>query len=317
MADIAVERSRGTGGRENDPLIERTGFRLSWGAIFAGFVVATVLQMVLSILGAAVGLAAFDPGQGDSARGLGIGVLIWFALTAIISMFIGGMTTGHLAGVLTRGDGRLHGVIMWSLSTLLALYFASMGAGRLLGGVFDVVTRTTSAVAGAAVSTVGQVGAAAVNQAGGVDFNAVQREIETTLQQTGNPALQPDSLQQQGQAVQDQAVSGTNNQALAQELTDRLRQTGGQVNRQDIINVIQARTGMSQAEAERAATRVESAASNARSQVSSTVQDVQQQAGQAAGDAANVASKALWGALLIMGLSVAAATFGAGRTARE
>lgn len=317
MADIAVERSRGTGGRENDPLIERTGFRLSWGAIFAGFVVATVLQMVLTTLGAAIGLAAFDPGQGDSAGGLGIGVGIWFALTAIISMFIGGMTTGHLAGVLTRGDGRLHGVIMWSLSTLLALYFASVGAGRLLGGVFDVVTRTTSAVAGAAVGAVGQVGAAAANQAGSVDFNAVQREIETTLQQTGNPALQPDSLQQQAQAVQGQTTSGTNNQALAQEITDRLRQTGGQVDRQDLINVIQARTGMSQAEAESAATRVESAASSARAQVSSTVQNVQQQAGQAAGDAANTASKALWGVLLIMGLSVAAATFGAGRTAPE
>jgi hypothetical protein len=301
----------------HDPLVERTGFRLSWGAIFAGFVVATVLQMVLSTLGAAIGLAAFDPREATSARGLGIGVLVWFALTAIISMFIGGMTTGHLAGVLTRGDGRLHGVIMWSLSTLLAIYFATMGAGQLLGGVFNLVTRTTSAVAGAAVSSVGQLGAAAVGQAGGMDFNAVQREIETTLQQTENPALQPEALQQQGQAVQDQAVSGTNNQALAQEITDRMRQTGGQANRQDIINVIQARTGMSQAEAERAAIRVENAAANARAQVSGTVQDVRQQAVEVADDAASAASKALWAALLIMGLSVAAATFGAGRTAPE
>lgn len=313
MANIAVERA----GRADTPVIERTGFRLSWGAIFAGFVIATALQMVLSVLGAAVGFTAFDPGQGDSASSLGIGALIWFALTAIISMFIGGLTTGRLAGVLTPGDGRLHGVVMWSLSTLLALYFASVGAGRVLGGVFDVVARTTSAVAGAAVGAVGQVGTAAVNQSGNIDFSAIQREIETTLQQTGNPALQPDSLQQQAQAVQGQATAGTNNQALAQEITDRIRQTGGQVDRQDLINVIQARTGMSQAEAESAATRVESAASNARAQVSGTVQNVQQQAGQVAGDAANVTSKALWGVLLIMGLSVAAAAFGAGRTAPE
>ncbi len=74
---------------------------------------------------------------------------------------------------------------------------------------------------------------------------------------------------------------------------------------------------MSQAEAERTAIRVENAAANARAQVSSTVQDVRQQAVEVADDAASAASKALWAALLIMGLSVAAATFGAGRTAPE
>ena len=302
---------------EQDRVIERTGFRLSWGAIFAGFIVATALQMVLSTLGLAIGLAAFDPGQGDSARGLGIGAGAWFALTAVVSLFVGGLTTGRLAGILTRGDGRLHGVVMWGLSTLLALYFASIGAGRLLGGVFDFATRTTSAVAGSAVSAVGQIGAAAANQAGTIDFQALQREIETTLQQTGNPALQTENLEEQVGQVRDQATTGASNQALAQELTDRVRQTAGQVDRQDLINVITARTGMSREEADRVATRVESAAAGAGQQVSSAAQDIRQQAGEVAGDAANVASKAAWTALLIMGLSLAAAVFGAGRTARE
>lgn len=313
MAEIGVTNRE----RNGEVLWERTGFRLSWGAIFAGFVVATALQMVLSMLGVAIGFAAFDPGQGDNASGLGIGAAVWFALTAVISLFIGGLTTGRLAGVLTRGDGRLHGVVMWSLSTLLALYFASVGAGRLLGGVFGVVAQTTSAVAGSAVGAVGQLGAAAANQAGSINFDALQREIETTLQQTGDPALQPDSLAQQAEAAGEQATGGASNQALARDLTDRIRQTSGQVNRQDLINVITARTGMSQTEAEQLATRVESAASTARQQVGSAAQGVQQQAGQVAGDAANIASKAAWAALLVMGLSLLAAVFGAGRTARD
>jgi hypothetical protein len=115
MAEIDVTRPRRD---DRDVLVERTGFRLSWGGIFAGFVVATALQMVFSTLGAAIGLTAFDPGQGDSARSLGIGVLVWFAVSAIISMWVGGTTTGRLAGVLTRGDGMLHGIVMWSLSLL-------------------------------------------------------------------------------------------------------------------------------------------------------------------------------------------------------
>jgi len=310
MADIAVGRG--------DVRVERTGFRLSWGAIFAGFVVATALQVVFTTLGAAIGFAAFDPGEGDPARGLGIGAAIWLALTAIVSMFVGGLTTGHLAGVLTVGDGRLHGVVMWGLTTLLALYLASVGAGRLLGGAFEVLSRTTAAAAGGVVSSVGQVGAAAVNQAGGIDFDSLRREIETTLQQTRNPALQPETIQQQAQRVEAEARSSpASNQALAQELADRIRATAGQVNRQDLVNVISARTGMSQAEAEQVATRIEAAAQTARSQVSSAAQNVQQEVGQVAGEAANLASKAAWAALLAMGLSLIAAVAGAGRTAPE
>lgn len=313
MADLGVAHRD----RDEEVLVERTGFRLSWGAIFAGFIVATALQMVLSVLGIAVGFAAFDPGQGDSAGELGTGAALWFALTAIISLFVGGLTTGRLAGVLTRGDGRLHGVVVWGLSTLLAVYFASIGAGTLMGGAFDFAARTTSAVAGSAVGAVGQIGSAAAGQAGNVDFQALQREIETALEQTGNPALQPDSLQQQIGAARGQAAGGADNEALARDLAERVRQTAGQVDRQDLVNVITARTGMGQAEAEQLATRVESAAASAGSQVASAAENVQQQAGDVAGDAANVASKAAWAALLVMGLSLAAAVFGAGRTARD
>ena len=238
MAEIEVTRAGAAAGvardgRTGGPIVERTGFRLSWGAIFAGFVVATALQMVLTTLGAAIGLAAFDPGQGDSAAGLGIGAAVWFGLTALASMFIGGMTTGRMAGILTRGDGMIHGVVMWGLSLLLALYLGSVGVGRLLGGITGFVSQTASSAVGGAVSG---AGAAA---GGGVNVS--------------------ESQQQQAQNT-------------AQEAQAQIQQQAGQV---------------------------------------------QQRAGEVAGDAANVASKGAWTALLLMGLSVAAAAFGAGRTARE
>lgn len=312
MAEIDVSRSGG-----DDVVVERTGFRLSWGAIFAGFIVATALQMALSVLGIAIGFAAFDPGQGDRVSDLGIGVVIWFAATAVISLFVGGLTTGRLAGILTRGDGRLHGVVVWGLSTLLAVYFATMGAGRLLGGVFDFATRTTAAVAGSAVGAVGQIGSAAAGQAGSIDVGALQREIETALEQTGNPALQPDTLQQQAGALRGQATSGASNQALARDLAEQVRSTAGEVRREDLVRVISARTGMSEPEAERVAARVESAAADARAQLSRAASDVQQEVGEVAEGAASTASRAAWAALLVMGLSLLAAVFGGGMTARD
>lgn len=233
MAEIDVTRTRAA-----DPVIEHTGFRLSWGAIFAGFVVATALQMVLTTLGAAIGLAAFDPGQGDSATGLGIGAAVWFALTAIISMFIGGMTTGRMAGILTRGDGMIHGVVMWGVSLLLALYLGSVGVGRVLGGVTGFVSQTASSAVGGAVSGAGAAGGAAAAQ-GGVNVSESQQQ------------------------------------------------------------------------------QAEQAAQNAGQQIQQQAGQVSAQAGEVAGDAANVAAKGAWGALLLMGLSVAAAAFGAGSKARE
>lgn len=318
MAEIDVTRRGAATGAHIDPLVERTGFRLSWGGIFAGFVIATALQMVLTTLGAAIGLAAFDPGQGDSASSLGIGAAIWFAVTAMISMFVGGMTAGRLAGVLTRGDGMLHGVVMWGLSLLLAIYLGSTGVGRLLGGVTSFLGQTASSAVGGAASGAGQVGAAVFNGEREIDFNALQREIETTLQQTGNPALSPDSVRADAQQAQNQATqSGASNEQVAREIGDMVRQRGGEVGRDEIVNVISARTGKSRAESEQIADRVQSAVSSARGQLSQTAGQVQEKAGQVAGDAANLGAKAAWGALLVMGLSVAAAAFGAGSTARE
>jgi hypothetical protein len=319
MAEIDVTRTRAAAATVH----EHTGFRLSWGAIVAGFVVATALQMVLSTAGAAIGLVAFDPQQGDSASGLGMGAVIWFAVTALITMFIGGMTTGRLAGILNRGDGMIHGVIMWSLSLLLALYMGSVGLGRVLGGVTSLLSSTASAAIGGAANAAGSVGSQVIKEQSNdgekeLDFDAIQREVETTLQQTGNASLSPDSLQKGAQQAETAATqSNASNQQVAREVGDMLRSKGGQVDRQELVNVIAARTGKSPEEAGRIADRVQSSVQSARSQVSQTAKQVGQQASETAGQAANVSSKALWGALLLMGLSVAAAAFGAGSTARD
>lgn len=217
----------------------------------------------------------------------------------------------------------LHGVVMWSLSTLLAIYLLSSGATRILGGVTSLLGQTTAAAVGGVTSGAGQVGAAVINQQSNdgereLDFNAIQREIETTLEQTGNPALSPDSLSADANRAENRTTqSGASNQQVAREVSDLLRSRAGQVDREEMVNVIAARTGKSRAEAEQIADRVQSAVGSARTQVSQAVDTLQQRAGQVAGEAANTASKAAWGALLLMGLSVAAAAFGAGRTARE
>jgi hypothetical protein len=141
MAEIDVTR-RGTA----EHIIEHPTFRLSWGAVFAGLVVALALQSVLTLLGTAVGLTAADDAEG---RTLGIGAGIWLIVSVLISLYVGGLVTGRLAGVLTRGDGALHGILMWGLSTVLALYFLASGVGSLLGGALQAASSGAAATAGA------------------------------------------------------------------------------------------------------------------------------------------------------------------------
>src|SRR5688572_18893536 len=63
-----------------------TGFlrRVSWGAIFAGAVIAMVCQLALTCLGLAIGLGTINPyTETGTMQGLGVGALVWMLLTTI------------------------------------------------------------------------------------------------------------------------------------------------------------------------------------------------------------------------------------------
>jgi hypothetical protein len=201
MTEIGVKRT--------EPLIEQTGFRLSWGAIFAGFFVALGLHLVLSLLGVAIGLTAWRPATpgGADAGDLATGVGIWAAVAALIALFAGGATTGRLAGILRRQDGALHGVVLWALTTVVTLWLIISGAGFLLGGAFDIVGRT-------AASAVQVAGGAATEVAGPALTGAVrgeEREVMVTeiAQRTGLTRAEAEEIvgdaEERAARLQDQA----------------------------------------------------------------------------------------------------------------
>ncbi|HKF95864.1 MAG TPA: hypothetical protein VKB96_14990, partial [Gammaproteobacteria bacterium] len=134
--------------------------RVSWGAIFAGTVVAMVVQIVLTLLGLGIGLGVVNPTVG-SLNNVGMGAAIWLGVSTLISLFIGGYFAGRLAGIPAKPDGALNGIVVWGLATLLSLYLATSvvgtavsGVAGLLGQGFNVVTRSVTAVAPQAVKTV-------------------------------------------------------------------------------------------------------------------------------------------------------------------
>lgn len=102
--------------------------RISWGSVFAGAIIALAAQLVLTLIGTAIGLATLDPTTSDnpSATSLGIGAGIWLVLSSLISLFLGGYIAARLGGTF---NGWLHGLTTWATVTILTVMLLSSAAG--------------------------------------------------------------------------------------------------------------------------------------------------------------------------------------------
>ena len=130
-----------------DPSFSVPISRLSIRAILAGLVVALSVQLVLMLIGAAVGLSAFEP-TGTVAKSVGAGFLAWTVLALCVSAFMGAWIAGIVARSVSRRDGLIHGLVLWSLVSVLGASMVGGAISRTLSGVFGLV--------GSAVQTAAQ-----------------------------------------------------------------------------------------------------------------------------------------------------------------
>ena len=176
--------------------ILRAGRRISWGAIFAGVVIAVAVQLVMGILGTGIGLSMVDPVQGATpgAAGFGIGAGLYWLITTVVALGAGGYAAARMSGVTEKFDALVHGLVVWGVTLILTLYLLTSAVGGIIGGAF----RTVGAVAGAAGSTVGAA-APKVAQVAGVDETDVQNEAAKYLTETpADPAqMTPEQAQKE------------------------------------------------------------------------------------------------------------------------
>lgn len=152
--------------------------RVRWGPILAGLVSALSTLVVLSLLGAAVGLTAAtgDPAGGANAaanrnQNYALGAGIWAAISALISFFVGGLIAGRTAGIRGKGNGWINGALVWAVALPLLLWLASSGATGFLNAIgFDL-----NSFFGQAQATVNNPATNPANNPG-----AVQQAAETT-----------------------------------------------------------------------------------------------------------------------------------------
>jgi hypothetical protein len=136
MADVTYNPNRPVDRRDEEPtflgaVLQRT----SWGAVIAGAVVAIGLQMLLTVLGIAIGATTADASDyySRAASSQAMAPAIWWLVTGTISLLIGGCVVGRFAGMTRSPDVLLHGLTMWGVTALFGFLVVTSGAGMLYG----------------------------------------------------------------------------------------------------------------------------------------------------------------------------------------
>lgn len=111
--------------------------RVRWGPILAGLVVAISAQLVLSGIGAAIGLTglANSGAPRSDALGTGTAVGIWSIVSLLIALFLGGWITARACGPMTRSTALLNGAILWATTLAISAWLLSSG----VSGAFGIV----------------------------------------------------------------------------------------------------------------------------------------------------------------------------------
>ncbi|MBV8770085.1 MAG: hypothetical protein JO094_14455 [Hyphomicrobiales bacterium] len=199
---------------------------VSWGAVAAGAVVIAALSLMLLAFGAGMGFSVVSPwsGSGVSATTLSVAAGIYLLVAACLSSTVG----GYIAGRLRRKWARLHshetyfrdtahGFVAWAFATVITVAFLASASSNLAGGA-----------AGGMLQAAG----GGIRQSGGspVDYFA-----DSLLRPTGAPASNAD-----------------NRGEVLRILTNGLRD--GDVSPGDrsyLAQLVAARTGLSQGDAEK------------------------------------------------------------------
>lgn len=206
---------------------------VSWAAVTAGAVVATATSFALIILGSALGLSVLSPWSQQAATvatTFAVSTAVWLVVMQWVASALGGYIAGRLRirwrdihddEVFFRDTA--HGFLAWCLSTLIVACIA-IGAAT---GVASRAVQATATVAGGAAA-----GAAGVSS-GQTDYF-----VDMMFRPTPGGTAQPNAAESRGEV----------SRILVDGLTDgRLTPA----DRTYVAQLVAARTGLSQAEAER------------------------------------------------------------------
>jgi hypothetical protein len=223
-----------------DPPVESSSSAVSWGPVVAGAFVATVVTLILMLVGAGFGLTLVSPfpAESSSATTLSVYAAIWLVIVQWVSSGLGGYLAGRLrtkwVGVHTDEvffRDTAHGFLTWAVATVVVVMFLSSAVSSIVSGTARTVTQA------AATTTAAAANAAADN----LPDLSTSYFTDTLLRPADPRAAAP-------------TTTPGSNEAAAAELSRILMRSAasGEVSATDrtyVEQLIAARTGLSEADA--------------------------------------------------------------------
>ena len=129
---------------------------VSWPAVAAGAIVSCALTLVLMAFGTGLGLTVVSPwtGSGVSATTFKIGTGLYLVVIAMMASSIGGYLAGRLRTrwVGVHGDeiyfrDTAHGFIAWAFASVLGAVLLASPASSLIGGAASGASQAATTVA--------------------------------------------------------------------------------------------------------------------------------------------------------------------------
>jgi hypothetical protein len=213
---------------------------VSWGAVIGGGIVACAATLFLLAFGVGVGLSTISPwsNEGVSATTFKVGAGLYLVAMAMLSSAVGGYLTGRLRATWTNVHEHeiyfrdtAHGLLAWAFATVVGVTLLGAAGTHILAG-----------------ASAGSIPAAAAGASSAT--NPVDPYVDTLLRADPAPAAG-------GAAAAPSLGGGSDVQSTRAELGRLLApslQKGGDISPADrtyIAKVVSARTGLSQADAEK------------------------------------------------------------------
>ena len=256
--------------------IDDTSSAVSWRAIVAGSTASIAISLVLAAFGVGVGFTVVSPwsDSGISGTTFTIAAGVYLIVVAMLSSTIGGYLAGRLRSQWKTVHEHeryfrdsAHGFLVWA--------FAAVVSAAVLGGVFTHILAGASAGLVPAAASAAQGAPTDIYVDRLLRADPAQASASTAPGALTSPAPSGDTAAplQGGQAAAPSRSAAANRAEIARILLPGLRKGGAvaDADRAYLAKVVAARTGLSQADAEKrvnqVTTEAKTAADNARKSV--------------------------------------------------
>lgn len=266
--------------------------RVSWAAVFGGTLIMLITLMLLSLLGIGIGVGSINPmEEAQPLKGIGTGALIWWVISNLIAVFAGAYTAARLTNLSYRSSGIFHGILSWSLYSLISFMLMTTAIGGVISGVGGAVSKS--------LSTVGKGAAQIAPLAKELDTDRINREIQNALSQ--NRANQVGMGSRSDVEEFDLDIPSVVKEVFIQD-----GKINTNVDREEVVKAVADNSSLSQPDAERAADVI----IQKYDQMKPQLQQLKLKAEETGQQVANtVSSAAIW-AFVALVLGVLTAAFG-------